>query len=86
MEMTSQSAHSPAWKIDEFFRSLCRRAKLWSTAACCRFPPRELARGNFDLEQSSPPASSLETKRQLAAALQSFPPNTRTLAEVRFRK
>jgi hypothetical protein len=21
------------------------RAKLWSVAACCRFPPRELARG-----------------------------------------
>jgi hypothetical protein len=44
---------------------------LWSAAACCRFPPRELARGNFDLEQNSPPASWLVQKRQQAAALQS---------------
>ncbi len=63
--MTSQSAHSPAWKIDEFFRSLCRRAKLWSTAACCRFPSRELARGNFDLDAKFP-ASKLA--RDQAAA------------------
>jgi len=34
-----------------------RGAKLWSAAACCRFPPSELARENFDRERHSPPAS-----------------------------
>ena len=54
--------------------SLFTRAKLWSAAARCRFPPRELARGNLNRERNSPPASWLVTKRQRAAALQSFAP------------
>jgi len=53
---------------------LLRRAKLWSAAACCRFPSGELARGNFTRECNSPPASWLATKRQQAAALQSVAP------------
>jgi hypothetical protein len=28
-------------------------AELWSAAACCRFPPRELARGDFKREHNS---------------------------------
>jgi len=52
--------------------TICARgAELWSVAACCRFPPRELARGNFDPEQNSPPASWLAPKRQQASVLQS---------------
>jgi hypothetical protein len=46
-----------------------RRAELWSAAACCRFPPRELARRDFSRGNNSPPASWLEPKRQQAAAL-----------------
>ena len=46
--------------------------KSWSAAACCCFPPRELARGNFGWERHSPPASWLASKRQQAAALQRF--------------
>ena len=55
----------------EYASSLAIGAKLWSAAACCRFPPRELARGDFDLAQTSPPASWLAKKPQQAAALQS---------------
>jgi hypothetical protein len=61
------------------------RAKLWSAAACCRFPPHELARGNFDGEHNSPPASWLATKRQQAAALQSFAQNAMREASLRNR-
>ena len=46
-------------------------AKLWSAAACCRFPARELACGNFNRGHNSQPASWLTPKRQQAAALQS---------------
>jgi len=59
-------------------------AKLWSAAACCRFLPRGLARGNSirenksqlaswleKVETSNQPASWLVQKRQQAAALQS---------------
>jgi len=53
-------------------RSLRGHAKLWSAAACCRFPPRELARQDFSRGNNSPPASWLEPKRQQAAALHSF--------------
>jgi len=55
---------------------MCERAKLWSAAACCRVPPRELARGNFHRDYNSPPASWLVKKRQQAAALQSFASTT----------
>ena len=60
---------------------VCGRSPLWSAAACCRFPPRELARGFRTCHNSdrlSPcfrllPASELAGgKRQQAAALQSF--------------
>jgi len=43
-----------------------------SAAADCHFPPCELARGIFNREHDSQPASWLVTKRQQAAALQSF--------------
>jgi hypothetical protein len=54
--------------------------ELWSAAACCRFPPRELARGNFNGDRNFPPASWLAKKRQQAAALQSSAPNGRRKA------
>ncbi len=38
---------------------LRRAAGALSASACCRFPPRELARGGFGLEPSSPPANPL---------------------------
>ena len=41
-------------------------AKLWSAAACCRFPPRELARGNFELAAQFP-ASKLAGAKAAAS-------------------
>ena len=64
--------------------SLAERAKLdgvklWSAAARCRFPLRELARGNFNHAPDLQPASWLVEKRQRVAALQSFAPHAQIL-------
>ena len=59
----------------------CASAAALSAAACCRFPPRELARGDCNREHHCPPASWLEPKRQQAAALQS---SLRMTAEASF--
>jgi hypothetical protein len=40
--------------------SLDGRAKLWSAAACCRFPPRELGRGFSNAHPMSVPQVGLE--------------------------
>jgi hypothetical protein len=66
----SPAAEKPSCCFPE--SSLSLGAKLWSAAACCRFPLRELARGDFTGKLKSQPASWLEPKRQQAAVLQSF--------------